>query len=214
MPWRIPSLESIKMKCFLELTKVAGIRIELHWTFLVLQLWVGFVEYQNSGDFQRILIGQGFVLVLMLCVVLHELGHALTARTFGIKTRNIILLPIGGVASLEKIPEKPQQELLVAFVGPAVNVFIAILLAFIVPINSYFNFDSVALQEVLYKPTFQNFLFYLFLANVMLVVFNLIPAFPMDGGRVLRTFLSFKLGRVEATKLLRELDRFWLFSFS
>lgn len=189
------------MKGFLELIKVAGIRIEVHWTFLLLLLWVGIIEYQNSGDFQRILIGQGFILVLMVCVVLHELGHALTARMFGIKTRNIILLPIGGVATLEKMPEKPQQELLVAFAGPAVNVFIAILLAFIVPINSYFNFDSVALQEILYKPTFQNFLFYLFLANVMLVVFNLIPAFPMDGGRVLRALLSFKLGRVEATKI-------------
>ena len=85
--------------------------------------------------------------------------------------------------------------------GPAVNVLISLVLALIVPIKSYFNFDAVALEEVLYEPTFQNFLFYLFIANVMLVVFNLIPAFPMDGGRLLRALLSFKLGRVEATKI-------------
>jgi CBS domain-containing protein len=112
-----------------------------------------------------------------------------------------MLLPIGGVATLEKMPEKPRQELLVALAGPAVNVLIAMLLTLVVPVRSYFNFDSIVLEEMLYEPTFQNFLFYLFIANVMLVVFNLIPAFPMDGGRVLRALLSFKLGRVEATDI-------------
>jgi len=189
------------MKGFLRLGKVAGIQLEVHWTFALLLIWAGFIEFQNSGNFERVAVNQGFILVLMACVVLHELGHALTARKFGIKTRRIILLPIGGVATLDKMPEKPGQELLVALAGPAVNVVIAILLSLIIPLKSYFNFDNVVVEEMLYAPNWQNFLFYLFIANVMLVVFNLIPAFPMDGGRVLRALLSFKMSRVVATNI-------------
>jgi Zn-dependent protease/predicted transcriptional regulator len=189
------------MKGFLRLGKIAGIRLEVHWTFALLLIWAGFIEFQNSGNFERVAVNQGFILVLMACVVLHELGHALTARKFGIKTQRIILLPIGGVATLDKMPEKPGQELLVALAGPAVNVVIAIILSLIIPIKSYFNFDNIMVEEMLYAPNLQNFLFYLFVANVMLVVFNLIPAFPMDGGRVLRALLAFKLSRVEATNI-------------
>lgn len=189
------------MKGFLELGKVSGIKIQIHWTFALLLLWIGFVEFQNSGNLEMVVTSQGLILALMLCVVLHELGHALAARKFNIKTLKIILLPIGGVASLEKLPEKPAHELWITFAGPLVNVVIALILALIVPIRNYFNFDSVLINEQLYEPTFQNFLFYLFIANVMLVVFNLIPAFPMDGGRVLRALLSFKLGHVKATKV-------------
>jgi Zn-dependent protease len=189
------------MKGFLKLGKVAGIRLEVHWTFALLLIWAGYIEFQNSGNLERIAVNQGFILVLMACVVLHELGHALTARKFGIKTQRIILLPIGGVATLDKMPEKPEQELLVALAGPAVNVAIAILLSLIVPLKSYFNFDNVVVEEMLYTPNLQNFLFYLFVANVMLVVFNLIPAFPMDGGRVLRALLAFRLSRVDATNI-------------
>tara|TARA_R110000868_G_scaffold14766_3_gene68438 strand:- start:565 stop:1692 length:1128 start_codon:yes stop_codon:yes gene_type:complete len=189
------------MKGFLRLGKIARIRLEVHWTFALLLIWAGFIEFQNSGNFERVAVNQGFILVLMACVVLHELGHALTARKFGIKTQRIILLPIGGVATLDKMPEKPGQELLVALAGPAVNVLIAIILSLIIPIKSYFNFDNIMVEEMLYAPNLQNFLFYLFVANVMLVVFNLIPAFPMDGGRVLRALLAFKLSRVEATNI-------------
>ena len=189
------------MKGFLRLGKIAGIRLEVHWTFALLLIWAGFIEFQNSGNFERVAVNQGFILVLMACVVLHELGHALTARKFGIKTQRIILLPIGGVATLDKMPEKPGQELLVALAGPAVNVVIAIILSLIIPIKSYFNFDNIMVEEMLYAPNLQNFLFYLFVANVMLVVFNLIPAFPMDGGRVLRALLAFRLSRVEATNI-------------
>ncbi|MCM4173307.1 site-2 protease family protein [Arenibacter sp. TNZ] len=189
------------MKGFLKLGKVAGIQLEVHWTFALLLIWAGFVEFQNSGNFERVAINQGFILVLMACVVLHELGHALTARKFNIKTKRIILLPIGGVATLDKMPEKPEQELLVALAGPAVNVVIAIILSLIIPLKSYFNFDNVVVEEMLYEPNLQNFLFYLFIANVMLVVFNLIPAFPMDGGRVLRALLAFRLSRVQATNI-------------
>lgn len=116
------------MKGFLRLGKIAGIQLEVHWTFALLLIWAGFVEFQNSGNFTRVAVNQGFILVLMACVVLHELGHALMAGKFNIRTRRIILLPIGGVATLEKMPEKPGQELLVALAGPAVNVVIALLL--------------------------------------------------------------------------------------
>lgn len=189
------------MKGFLELGKVVGIKIQIHWTFALLLLWIGFVEFENSGDLEKVVMSQGIILALMLCVVLHELGHALAARKFNVKTNKIILLPIGGVASLEKMPENPVHELIIAFAGLLVNMVIALILALIVPIRSYFNFDSLVINEQLYEPTFQNFLFYLFIANVMLVLFNLIPAFPMDGGRVLKALLSFKLGHVRATKV-------------
>ncbi|NHF59673.1 CBS domain-containing protein [Flavobacteriaceae bacterium TP-CH-4] len=195
------------MKGVLKLGSVAGIKIEVHWTFTLLLVWVAIVEIQRGGNMERVLLNEALILVLFLCVVLHELGHALTARRFNIVTRKITLLPIGGVASLEKIPEKPEQELLVALAGPAVNVIIAILLALIVPVRSYFSFDAVVLEEMLYQVNFQNFLFYLLIANVLLVVFNLIPAFPMDGGRVLRALLSFKLGRVRATAVAASLGQ-------
>jgi Zn-dependent protease len=189
------------MKGVLKLGSVSGIKIEVHWTFTLLLIWVAFLELRQGANLDRILLNEALIIVLFLCVVLHELAHALTAKRFNINTQKIILLPIGGVATLEKMPEKPGQELLVALAGPAVNVVIAFLLALVVPVRSYFNFDAIVLEEMLYEVTFRNFLFYLFIANVMLVVFNLIPAFPMDGGRVLRALLSFKLGRVEATKI-------------
>lgn len=201
------------MKGFLKLGKVSGVEIQVHWTFALLLIWAGYVEFQDNGDLHRVLINQGFILVLMVCVVLHELGHALAAKQFNIKTRKIILLPIGGVATLEKMPEKPGQELLVALAGPAVNLIIAIVLALLVPIKSYFSFEAIVIEEMLYAPTLQNFLFYLFIANMMLVLFNLIPAFPMDGGRVFRALLSYKLGRVEATKIAAGVGQVLAFVF-
>lgn len=189
------------MKGAFKLGSVSGIKIEVHWTFSLLLVWVAFIEVQGGADLVRILLNEALILVLFGCVVLHELGHALTAKQYNIKTRKILLLPIGGVASLEKMPEKPTQELLVALAGPAVNVVIAFLLTLVIPLHHYFGLDALALEELLYKPSPQNFLFYLFIANVMLVLFNMIPAFPMDGGRVLRALLSYKLGRVEATRI-------------
>ena len=206
-------LKLFVMKGVLRLGSVFGIRIEVHWTFTLLLIWVAFLELQQGANFDRILMNEALIVFLFVCVVLHELGHALTAKKFNINTEKIILLPIGGVATLEKMPEKPGQELLVALAGPAVNVVIAILLALIVPVKSYFNFDAVVLEEILFRPTFQNFLFYLFIANVMLVFFNLIPAFPMDGGRVLRALLTFKLGRVEATKIAAGIGQVLAFFF-
>ncbi len=195
------------MKGVLKLGNVSGIKIEVHWTFTLLLVWVVFLDIQRGGTFQTTLFNMALILVLFACVILHELGHALTAKKFNIKTKKITLLPIGGVASLEKMPDKPGEELLVALAGPAVNVIIAVLLSLAIPLRSYFNFDNVVIDEMLFQPSLPNFLFYLFIANVMLVVFNMIPAFPMDGGRVLRALLSFKLGRVKATAIAATLGQ-------
>ncbi|SIR33460.1 site-2 protease family protein [Maribacter ulvicola] len=207
------SVKEMVMKGVFKIGSVSGIKIQIHWTFTLLLIWVAFLEIQKGSGLHRILLNEALIVVLFLCVVLHELGHALTAKKFGVETKNILLLPIGGVATLEKMPEKPIQELLIALAGPLVNVAIAMLLFLFVPVKSYFNFDAIVLEEILYETTLQNFLFYLFVANVMLVLFNLIPAFPMDGGRVLRALLSFRLGRLRATDIAANLGQGLAFVF-
>ena len=189
------------MKGVLKLGKIAGISIEVHWTFTLLLLWVVFLDIQRGGTTDSALMNVILILLLFLCVVLHELGHALAARRFEINTKKITLLPIGGVASLEKMPEKPWQELIVALAGPAVNLIIAILLLLVVPLKNYFGLDADSLAQLLAAPRLETLLFYLLIANLMLVVFNLIPAFPMDGGRVFRALLSFTMDRTRATEI-------------
>jgi Zn-dependent protease/predicted transcriptional regulator len=189
------------MKGVLKLGSVAGIKIELHWTFTLLIAWVVFLDLQQGGDLESSLFNVSIILILFLCVVLHELGHALTAKKFKIQTQRITLLPIGGVAMLDKMPDKPKQELLVALAGPAVNVVIALLLLLIVPIKSYLLLEPEEIEQFLNTTGSQSFLFYLFVANIMLVVFNSIPAFPMDGGRVLRALLAMTMDRVKATNI-------------
>lgn len=189
------------MKGVIKLGNIFGIKIEVHWTFFLLLLWVAILEVRQGSNLYRILFNEALILVLFLCVVLHELGHALMAKRFKIETQKIMLLPIGGVATLEKMPDKPIQELLVTLAGPAVNIIIALFLLLVVPLRNTFNFKAIVLEEILYTVSFESFLFYIFIANVMLVLFNLIPAFPMDGGRVLRAILSFKMSRLEATRI-------------
>lgn len=180
------------MKGTLTLAKVAGIRISVHWTFLILIIWILF----SGGKTGNAVWNVAFVLTIFLCVALHELGHALMALRFGIITRDITLLPIGGVARLEKIPEKPNQELAVAIAGPLVNVAIAAALYLFVRDSLHpdaaQNLSSVGRE---------NFLTALFTVNISLAVFNLLPAFPMDGGRMLRALLAFRLNRVKATRI-------------
>lgn len=189
------------MKGVLKLGSVAGIKIELHWTFTLLIAWVVLIDLQQGGDLVSSLFNVSLILILFLCVVLHELGHALTAKKYKIQTQRITLLPIGGVAMLDKMPDKPKQELLVALAGPAVNVVIALLLLLIVPIKSYLLLEPEEIEQFLNTTGSQSFLFYLFVANIMLVVFNSIPAFPMDGGRVLRALLAMTMDRVKATNI-------------
>jgi Zn-dependent protease len=183
------------MKWSWKLGRIAGIDVYMHATFLILLAWVGLSHYQARHSLADVSAGLLFIAALFGIVVLHELGHALTARRFGIKTRDITLLPIGGVARLERMPERPQQELLVALAGPAVNVVLAaVLYAVLVPATAL-----AALRDV--QLVGGNFLAKLVWVNVMLAVFNLIPAFPMDGGRVLRALLAMRMEYVRATQI-------------
>ncbi|WP_439880670.1 site-2 protease family protein [Pontibacter sp. MBLB2868] len=190
------------MKWSLNLGKIAGIKILVHWTFALLLGWIAFSEVQRGSDLFTTLLAVGFILSVFLCVVLHELGHALTAKRYGIQTKVITLLPIGGVASLERMPEKPKQELLIAVAGPAVNIVIALILWLVLP-----SLQSAPAEEFFLRITPSNFLYLLLFVNIVLVVFNAIPAFPMDGGRVLRALLAFKLGRVRATQIAANLGQ-------
>ena len=196
------------MKANLGLGSIFGIKIKIHWTFFFLIAWIVFDELKRGGSTESILFNLTFVIAVFFCVVLHELGHALTAKRFGVKTEKITLLPIGGMASFDKIPESPKQELLVVIAGPLVNVVIAILLYFIVPVEELFNQSFTDAYEVFASFTFQNFLFFLFIVNVSLVLFNMIPAFPMDGGRLLRALLAMKMNRAKATQIAASIGQF------
>jgi Zn-dependent protease len=182
--------------------KLFGIPLFIHPTFLLLPAWVA---WNNPGVGPAAL---AFLLVCVLalfaCVVLHELGHALTARAFGIGTRDITLYPIGGVARLEKMSEKPAQELCIALAGPAVNLVIFLLLLIPVALLGF----VVGPEEVLSLGAdggavalVQRFLTVLCVSNLLLLLFNLLPCFPMDGGRVLRALLSMGLGLRRATEI-------------
>jgi len=194
------------MKWSLNLGKVAGIRLSVHWTFIILIGWIFLMHYRLENDTQQALMGVLFILALFVCVTLHELGHALTAKRFNIVTKSIILLPIGGLAQMEKLPEKPAQELAVAIAGPLVNVIISLVLFFY--LQSIDAFPAIDKMPTLKHIDGTNFAFNLFVANLVLAAFNLIPAFPMDGGRVLRAFLAFKLSRAKATKIAAGIGQF------
>jgi Zn-dependent protease len=171
-------------------------------------LWIVFIGVVGGTSTAGILWNVFFVLVLFACVVLHELGHALTAQRFNIQTQRITLLPIGGVASLEEIPEEPHKELWITLAGPAVNLLIALLLYLVLPYELLSNFNQEEIQQFFSEISARNFLFLLFYANIVLAVFNFIPAFPMDGGRILRALLSMRMDRVRATQIAASLGQF------
>ena len=189
-----------------------GIPTRIHWTFWILILWIIYTNASQGQSGVDILWHIGFIFSIFTCVVLHELGHALSARRYGIKTQSITILPIGGVASLEKMPEKPSQELVVAIAGPSVNVVIAFALWAILSLSGGLN---IALEQLEAMTTInaENFFFALMFINVMLVVFNMIPAFPMDGGRVLRALLAMRMRRVDATTWAVRFGRFFAILF-
>jgi len=196
------------MKGNLNLGRISGIKIVVHWTFFFLIAWIVFSELKRGGNTESVLFNIALVLAVFACVVLHELGHALTAKRFGIDTKKITLLPIGGMAKLERIPESPKQEFLITLAGPLVNVIIAILLYYIVSVDEFKVLNFSEAFEILMSFSFQNFLFFLFIVNVGLVVFNFIPAFPMDGGRILRALLAMKMSRVKATQIASSIGQF------
>jgi Zn-dependent protease len=174
------------------IAKIAGTVVRIHVTFLLLLAAVGFMFFAQGGP----AVAAGaliFTVALFLCVLLHEFGHVLTARAFGIKTPDVTLLPIGGIARLEKIPEKPSQELIVALAGPAVNVAIALILLIFVGVPD----PSDATRLEFTSPL--GLAHRLLAINIWLVIFNMIPAFPMDGGRVLRALLAMFMPYARAT---------------
>ncbi|MBK8953965.1 MAG: site-2 protease family protein [Saprospiraceae bacterium] len=179
----------------------AKIPVKIHWTFLLIVLYVIGTGLSEGASNKEILIEVCFILTMFMCVVLHEFGHALTAKRYGIKTEDIILLPIGGVARLRNMPEKPIQELVVAIMGPMVNVVIALLLFIVLSATMDFNILNSGFLESIHFGSWSGFLPLLMLSNIMLVLFNMIPAFPMDGGRVLRALLSMNFGRLKATRI-------------
>jgi Zn-dependent protease len=180
------------MRWSYRIARVSGIDVKIHVTFLLLLAWYGWASWQEGGP-RAVVPGVGFILLLFLCVLLHEFGHALAARMYGIRTPDITLLPIGGVARLERMPDKPWQELVVAVAGPAVNVGIAGVL--FLAMAAKFSFSDLAGID---RPE-GSVLVKLMAVNVMLVVFNAIPAFPMDGGRILRALLAMRFKFVVAT---------------
>ncbi|MBV8092118.1 MAG: site-2 protease family protein [Acetobacteraceae bacterium] len=172
---------------------VYGTVVRVHITFLLFLIWIAAAHYAQGGT-QAAVQGVVFILLLFLCVLLHEFGHVLMARRYGVHTPDITLLPIGGVARLERIPEHPTQELLIALAGPAVNVVIAAVLFLLFG-------GTVSEQSVELQNSGVSFGSRLISVNLFLVIFNLIPAFPMDGGRVLRALLAYRLGFVRATQI-------------
>ena len=184
--------------------RLAGINVYMHATFLLFILFILVVSWTEGHSAALAIEGLVFVLAIFGCIVLHELGHALTARKYGIQTRDIILLPIGGVARLERMPEDPHQELLVALAGPAVNVAIAAVLFVVLAAFGV----APGLRDVEnVRWVGGNFLNKLMVTNLWLVGFNVLPAFPMDGGRVLRALLATRLEYTRATQVAAQVGQ-------
>jgi Zn-dependent protease len=181
----------------LKLGSAFGIGIYVHWTFTLL---VGYVLYRfwDRGGIELALYTVALLLAMFACVVLHELGHALMARHFGVPTLDITLYPIGGIARLQRMPEKPVEELLIALAGPAVNIVLAMILFVPTFLSLSAGFGDPSQMESLVQ---NSFVVQLFSGNLILAMFNLLPAFPMDGGRVLRALLAPMLGRLRATEV-------------
>lgn len=184
------------MKGVVKIGIVRGIVVYLHWSFFVLLCFVVISEFADSASWMSALDELIMMLLVFFCVLLHEFGHALMAAKYNVRTQDITLFPIGGVARLERMPEKPIQELMVAIAGPLVNVAIILLILPVVLFGKGWPLaiDLEFLQE-------NGLLVNLLLVNFSLLVFNLIPAFPMDGGRVLRALLAMKFSRLTATRI-------------
>ncbi len=190
----------------------AGIPLKLHWTFSLTFLLVLIIGLVNKDTFLEISIIFGFIIVMFFCVVLHEYGHALMARRFKVKTIDIILSPIGGLARLERLPSKPIQEFYIAIAGPSVNALLAGLIAIILFAASKPIIIDMGIP-VSEANSWEGYLSLVLILNLGLFVFNLIPAFPMDGGRILRSLLSIKIGKMRSTIIAAYIGYFFAAAF-
>jgi Zn-dependent protease/CBS domain-containing protein len=190
--------------------RIAGTAVRIHITFLLLLAWIGLSAWRTGGS-EAALGGLVFILLLFGCVLAHEFGHILMARRFGIATPEVTLLPIGGVAALERMPEKPREQLAVAVAGPAVNVAIAAVLLLYLGASS----DSSQVAEGMNRleDSSFNLVARLASANVFLVLFNLLPAFPMDGGRVLNALLAMRMDKRKAMRISARTGQMMAFLF-
>lgn len=190
------------MKGSFLLATVGGIPVKVHWSFGLLLLYIAFDTSQTTGFKPlTILISIGFVLSVFVCVILHEYGHALMARRFGVKTHDITMTPIGGIARLERMPEGKGQEFWVAIAGPMVNFVIVGLIWLGLALFKGIHLDLFSSSFWSYENQPPSYFIILMMANGYLGVFNLIPAFPMDGGRMLRSLLSLRMSREKATQI-------------
>jgi Zn-dependent protease/propanediol dehydratase small subunit len=179
------------------IARVAGIDIKIHITFFLI-LILGALPWGSQFGLSGALFGVALILLLFLCVTLHELGHGLAARYYGIPVREIVLLPLGGVALLERNPSKPVQELVIALV----NVLIALILLVVTGSGLMLGgLDDATLMNSAQEPSLGLLLSWLLEANIALVIFNMIPAFPLDGGRVLRAILAMLMPAQRATAI-------------
>jgi len=183
------------MKWSWRLGRILGVNIYVHFTFLFLLAWVAVMAVLQGGGFAGMIEAVLFILAVFGIVVLHELGHSVAARSYGIPTRNITLYPIGGVAQLQRMPTEPKQELVIALAGPVVNLALALILYMIyIPVGTVTGFLTFSLIGT-------PFLAKLIWVNLLLAGFNLLPAFPMDGGRVLRAIMAMRMDYLDATRI-------------
>ena len=193
------------MKGAVKVLTAFNIPVFIHWSFGLLLVYVLFVSNDQGFSGSQTLWAIITVLGLFFCVTLHEFGHALAARRYGVGTKDIALYPIGGIARLERLPKKPIQEFVVAIAGPLVNFAIAlILLPYMIFVPS--SLDIIE-KGSSFAGTASDFFPAMFILNLGLGIFNLIPAFPMDGGRIFRALLSMKLDRVKATLVAARLGQ-------
>jgi Zn-dependent protease len=191
--------------------RFSDIDVRVHWTFLVLLAFFAFLGYRSSGTLAGALTPIAVIVALFICVLLHEFGHSLVAQRLGIGIHSITLLPIGGVSNLETLPEKPEDEVKLTLAGPLVNVVLAPIFFGVglllgaeprMPADLFTGIGSVG-----------QFFFYLGYLNIVLAVFNLIPAFPLDGGRILRALLATRLGALRATEIASRVGQLFAAAF-
>lgn len=197
------------MSWSIKILKIKGIDIKIHLTFVLILIWAAYSWSVSTGaGVQGALFGIVATLLLFVSVTLHELGHSFMALKYGVKVRDITLMPLGGLARMDEIPKDPVKELRIAIAGPLVNFAIAALLIGVgMLLNARALISPEELQASLGGVSWGGLLAYLTYANLLLALFNLIPAFPMDGGRVLRALLARKIAHVRATKIASQIGQ-------